>query len=285
MLTQIELLKKYGLKIRGHLGQHLLIDPHTIRKIVDALGFRKGDRVFEIGPGLGAVTREILERGFPVLAVETDKCFVEILNQELKPQYGEDFRLVHADVLKADLTKIITEWKNAKDPRQVKVIGNLPYYISTPILFHLIEHAGVFSEAVLMLQKEVALRLSAKAGEEDYSRLSVTSRLYGTTQFLFDVSPSCFLPPPQVVSRVVSFAFHPVPLKGNVKNTDFLLEIIRIAFGQRRKTLLSVLAHQLKPKVPREKLQIIFEKLGFPMKVRGEELPLEAFLSLAEALE
>ena len=280
MLTQIELLKKYALRIRGHLGQHLLMDPNTIRKIVDALDLQPGERVFEIGPGLGAVTQEVLRRGFPLLAVETDKKFVEILTRELGPEHPDRFKLIHGDILKSDPTKMIREW--AGPGARVKAIGNLPYYISTPILFHLIEHAGVFSSAVLMLQKEVAARLTAQAGDEDYGRLSVTSRLYGETEFLFDVSPKCFLPPPEVTSRVVRYIFRSGIKPGHEK---FLLEIIRVAFSQRRKTLLSLLAHHLKPKQSREDLEGIFEKLGFSLKVRGETLSLEQFGLLAEALK
>ena len=280
MLTQIELLKKYALRIRGHLGQHLLMDPNTIRKIVDALDLQPGERVFEIGPGLGAVTQEVLRRGFPLLAVETDKKFVEILTRELGPEHPDRFKLIHGDILKSDPTKMIREW--AGPGARVKAIGNLPYYISTPILFHLIEHAGVFSSAVLMLQKEVAARLTAQAGDEDYGRLSVTSRFYGDTQFLFDVSPKCFLPPPEVTSRVVRYSFHENLRTGHEK---FLLEVIRVAFSQRRKTLLSLLTHHLKSRYDRKDLERIFEKLGFSLKIRGETLSLEQFGLLAAALE
>ncbi|MFA7255238.1 MAG: 16S rRNA (adenine(1518)-N(6)/adenine(1519)-N(6))-dimethyltransferase RsmA [Candidatus Omnitrophota bacterium] len=279
MLTQIELLKKYSLRIRGHLGQHLLMDPNTIRKIVDALDLQPGDRVFEIGPGLGAVTQEVLRRGFPLLAVETDKKFVEILTQELAPEYPDRFKLIQGDILKSDPTRMIREWSGPG--AKVKVIGNLPYYISTPILFHLVEHAKVFSSAVMMLQKEVAARLTAQAGDEDYGRLSVTSSLYGKTEFLFDVSPKCFLPPPEVTSRVVRYVFQENHEAGDKK---FLLEIVRVAFSQRRKTLLSLLLHNLKPKQGREDLEHVFEKLGFPPKVRGETLSLEQFVLLSEAL-
>ncbi|MFH0986111.1 MAG: 16S rRNA (adenine(1518)-N(6)/adenine(1519)-N(6))-dimethyltransferase RsmA [Candidatus Omnitrophota bacterium] len=279
MLTQIELLKKYGLRIRGHLGQHLLMDPNTIRKIVDALDLQPGERVFEIGPGLGAVTREVLGRGFPLLAVETDKKFVEILTEELLPEYPGHFKLVQGDILKSDPSKIIQEW--AGPATKVKVIGNLPYYISTPILFHLIDHAQVFSSAVMMLQKEVAARLTAKAGDEDYGRLSVTSSLYGETEFLFDVSPKCFLPPPEVTSRVVRFVFRP---QSNTGDEKFLLEIVRVAFSQRRKTLLSLLAHQIQPAHGRDVLERVFGELGLSLKVRGETLSLEQFVLLAKAL-
>ena len=282
MLSQVELLKKYNLRIRGHLGQHLLMDPNTIRKIVDALDLQPGERVFEIGPGLGAVTQEVLRRGFALLAVETDKKFVEILTQELMPEHVGRFTLVHQDILKSDPTAMIRDW--AGPGAKVKVIGNLPYYISTPILFHLIEHANVFSRAVLMIQKEVAARLTARAGDEDYSRLSVTSRFFGETEFLFDVSPSCFLPPPEVMSRVIAYTFRSFSATGPKLDEKFFLEVVRIAFSQRRKTLLSLLVHGLKPQRDRKELERIFEELDFSLTVRGETLSLEQFLLLSESL-
>jgi 16S rRNA (adenine1518-N6/adenine1519-N6)-dimethyltransferase len=283
MLSQVELLKKYNLRIRGHLGQHLLMDPNTVRKIVDALELQPGERVFEIGPGLGVATQEVLRRGFSLLAVETDEKFVEILTQELAPDYAGHFKLVHGDILKTDPAKLVREW--AGPNTKVKVIGNLPYYISTPILFHLIENAGVFSRAVLMLQKEVAARLTAHSGTKDYGRLSVTSRFYGETEFLFDVSPSCFLPPPEVMSRVISFVFRRFVSPAGTLNEKRLLELVRVAFSQRRKTLLSLLIHGFDPKLDRKDLERIFGELGFSLKVRGETLSLEQFILLAGALE
>ncbi|MBU9889400.1 MAG: 16S rRNA (adenine(1518)-N(6)/adenine(1519)-N(6))-dimethyltransferase RsmA [Candidatus Omnitrophica bacterium] len=282
MPTQIELLKKYNLRVRGHLGQHLLLDPNIIRKTVDALELRPGEAVLEIGPGLGAVTREVLERGHPVLAVEKDARFSEVLSRELVPEYGENFTLVQGDILQGDLTALVTGWKRGSP---VKVLGNLPYYISTPILFHLIDHAKVFSRAVLMLQKEVAARLLAKAGDEDYSRLSVTGLFYGEPRFLFDVSPSCFLPRPQVMSRVVSFRFRPYPGAERAGDPAKLMEILRVAFGQRRKTLLALLAHHYRTRIAREDLARTFETLGLSVRVRGEELSLDRFLDLARTLE
>lgn len=283
MLTQVELLKKYNLRIRGHLGQHLLMDPNTIRKIVDALDLKPGERVLEIGPGLGAVTQEILKRGFSLLAVEKDRKFVEILQTELAPAYAGKFTLVHGDILENNLTKTLQEW--AGQGPKVKAVSNLPYYISTPILFHLIEHAKNFSKAVLMLQKEVAARLTAKPGEDDYGRLSVTTRFYGETKFLFDVSPACFLPRPEVMSRVIAFTFRSfAPGISTVCEKKFL-ELVQIAFSQRRKTLLSLLTNGFKPRKNRKDLERIFQDLGFALNARGETLSLEEFLSLSGRLE
>lgn len=282
MLTQIELLKKYDLKIRGHLGQHLLMDPNMIRKIVDALDLQPGETVFEIGPGLGAVTQEILKRGFSLIAVEKDRKFVEILKQELAPEHENRFQLIEGDILKTNLSKGVGPY--LKKGQKAKVISNLPYYISTPIFFHLVDYAAMFSKAVLMLQKEVAVRFTAQPGSKDYSRLSVTSQLYGQTRFLFDVSPSCFLPHPQVMSRVIDFTFQPLWGEMTPEGRAFLMDLIQLAFGQRRKTLFSLILHREKNKMTREKLAVIFREIELPIQVRGEALALKQFIALSQAL-
>jgi len=289
MLSQVQLLKKYNLRIRGHLGQHLLMDPNTIRKIADALMLLPGESVFEIGPGLGAVTTELLGRGHPVVAVEKDPKFVEILTAEVAPHFPGKLKIVHQDILECDLAKLLTTPGNTRCSinrtpgveKGVKVIGNLPYYISTPILFHLIEQRGLLHSSVFTLQKEVAARMTAKPGEDDYGRLSVSSAIFGKTEALFDISPKCFLPAPEVVSRVVRYTFFEGPRTPNEK---FLLELVRIAFSQRRKTLLSLLLKSLKPKRERAELEEILKKLGLLPTVRGEELTKDQFTALGEAL-
>lgn len=278
MLSQVQLLKKYKIRVRGHLGQHLLMDPNTIRKIVDGLLLENGEPVFEIGPGLGAVTTEILKRGHPVLAVEKDPKFVEILQNEIGPEFPGKLEVIRQDILECDLGQLFADRKfNA----QVKVIGNLPYYISTPILFYLIDRRELFRLAVFMLQKEVAARMTAKAGEEDYGRLSVSSAIFGETEALFDVSPKCFLPAPEVTSRVVRYTFRE---ELRIQQEKFLLELVRIAFSQRRKTLLSLLLKNLKPKRDRTELEDIFQALGFLPTVRGEDLTRDDFIAFTDKL-
>jgi 16S rRNA (adenine1518-N6/adenine1519-N6)-dimethyltransferase len=302
VLSQVELLKKYNLRVRGHLGQHLLMDPNTIRKIADGLLLEPGEPVFEIGPGLGAMTVELLTRGHPVLAVEKDPKFVEVLNAEVSPAFPGQLEVIHKDILECDLTKLMgtgsvflkgvrhhfvktkmepDPGKTVPVPFKIKVIGNLPYYISTPILFHLIEHRALFRMAVFMIQKEVAARMTARAGEDDYGRLTVSSGVFGKTETLFDVSPKCFLPAPEVTSRVVRYTFHE---DFKVKDEAFLLDLVRIAFAQRRKILLPLLLKGLKKKKDRAELEGIFLKLGFLPTVRGEELSRDDFIALAEAL-
>lgn len=279
MINQIQLLKKYRLRIRGHLGQHLLMDPNTVRKIVDGLLLKKDEPVFEIGPGLGAVTGELLARGHPVLAVEKDPKFVEVLNAEISPSFPGQLTVIHQDILECDLKKLISASSGIGSG--TKVVGNLPYYISTPILFHLIEHRTLFHSAVLTLQKEVAARMTAKAGEEDYGRLSVSSGIFGDTVNLFDISPKCFLPEPEVMSRVVRYTFRE---NLEIRHEEFLLELVRIAFSQRRKTLLSLLLKNPKMKKDRAQLERVFKKLDFLPTVRGEELTKDDFIALAGEL-
>ncbi|OQA57862.1 MAG: Ribosomal RNA small subunit methyltransferase A [Candidatus Omnitrophica bacterium ADurb.Bin277] len=289
MVGQVHLLKKYGVRVRGHLGQHLLMDPNTVRKIVDALDLENGETILEVGPGLGALTSEILSRGHRVIAVEKDPKFIEILEAEVGPHFPGLLEVIPGDVLDCDLTKIINKFSPTNTRcltpgvgRGGKVVSNLPYYISTPILFHLIDHRECFHSAVLMMQKEVAARMTAKPRTKDYGRLSVSSSLFGTAETLFDVSPKCFLPAPEVTSRVIRFTFNHAPSAGD---ETFLPELIRIAFCERRKTLLSLLLKYLKPKRERPEIESAFEKLGLSSKVRGEELTTGQFKALAQALK
>ncbi len=292
MLSQVEILKKYHIRVRGHLGQHLLMDPNMVRKIVDGLGLDKAEPVLEIGPGLGSLTVELLSRGHPVLAIEKDKRFVEILQNEIVPAFPGQLSIVNRDILECDLSEMIRgrEPEALHDFREkmpltksgFKVVSNLPYYISTPILFHLIAHRACFHSAVLMLQKEVAARMTAKPGTPDYGRLSVSASIFGNTETLFDVSPKCFLPAPEVTSRVIRYTF--VPDEGLTED-ESLPEIIRIAFSERRKTLLALLLKYWRPKKNRMELESIFAQLGFALNARGEELATGQFRKLAEALK
>ncbi len=289
MLSQIELLRKYNLRVRGHLGQHLLIDPNTIRKIVDALELKTDDKVLEIGPGLGAVTREVLSRGANLLAIETDAKFVEILTNEILPEYPERFKIIESDILKINLSETMRKWniKNKLTARRekIKVVSNLPYYISTPILFQLIESGENFSRAILMMQKEVAVRLAARAGSEDYGRLSVTSQYFGEIKTLFDVSQSCFLPKPEVMSRVISYEFKMKFPNDTKEDTEALMKLVKIAFSQRRKTLLSLLLSSKITLLDRPSLEKIFIELGFDIKLRGETLTLDEYRELLKYIQ
>ncbi len=283
MSTQIELLKKYGLSVRGQSGQHLLIDPNIQRKIVDLLDPKPGDTILEIGPGLGALTEEILNRGAKVWAVEKDERFVEILKGEFADSLKGRLKIVSGDILKFDLKKIVP--KKAGKNFRLKVASNLPYYITTPILFHLIRYRDRIETAVLTMQKDVAARLLASPGSKDYGRLTLGVRVAADVRHGFDIPPTCFTPPPEVDSSVVVLTFYPGSKLPKDLDEKFLFALIQTAFGQRRKTLFSLLGRDPKIKVDRSRLAQIFESLGFPSKVRGEELLLKDYLALAKEIQ
>lgn len=276
MLSQIELIKKYGLQIRGHLGQHLLIDQNIARKIVALLGAETTKGVLEIGPGLGALTGLLLEAGHSVLAVEQDKKFVDVLRQELGPYGGDLFKIETGDILKKDL-KIITR-VFSKQQFPLQAISNIPYYITAPILMHLCAFRGLFSQAVVMMQKEVAERLLAMPGTKSYGRLTLAVRYAAEARKAFDVPRSCFTPQPEVESTVVTLRFRERSLLKQAQEKA-LFELIKLAFSQRRKTFISLLTHQDKG-LSKEKLIPVFEELGLDPKSRGEELLLKDFIEL-----
>lgn len=293
--TQIELLKKYGLEIRGFKGQHLLVDPNVRRKIIETLSLVPGDRVLEIGPGLGALTSQILAAGATVVAVEKDKRFSEILQGELGGDYPGRLWIENEDILKVDSKKLSSRFKRLSPvrqedrggggrPRKFKVVSNLPYYITSPILFWLIAHRTLIERAVLMMQKEVANRLLAQPGQRDYSRLTLAVRFYAEVRRHFDVSRNCFTPKPEVDSSVVELDFHPPSKLPKGVEEDFVFHLIQAAFGARRKTLLNRLVHDRQIGKNREELLKILKKTGIPENARGETLMLKDFIALAEQL-
>lgn len=277
MPTQIELLKKYGLSIRGHLGQHLLIDPNIQRKIVDLLELCPQERVFEIGPGLGALTGEMLKRGAHVLAVEKDPELAKILEEELRP-YGKNLEILREDILRLDLKKVFGGRR-----QKIKVISNLPYYITAPILFRLMPFHRRIPRAVFTMQKEVGRRLLASPGSKDYGRLTLAVRYYADVRHAFDIPRTCFTPMPEVDSSVIMLTFHPGRALPK-KEEDLVFYLIAAAFRQRRKTLLHLLSGDPRIRKKRGELAELFMKMGWPPMARGEELLLKDFFTLAENL-
>ncbi len=283
MLTQIGILKKYGLSVKGHLGQHLLIDPNMQRRIVDLLEAEPGEEIFEIGPGLGALTGRLLERGCKVRAVEKDPQFTGILKKEF-PVFLEKgfFKILEGDVLKTDIRKWLAPKKGETGRR--KLVGNLPYYITAPIIFELMAVRRDLSRAVLTMQKEVAERLVASPGSKDYGRLTLGVRYGAETRHAFDIPPSCFTPSPSVHSSVMVLDFHDIRECLDPDEEKRLFDLIARAFSQRRKTLLGLLASWAQPALSRAQLEEIFSRLGFAPMVRGEELLLKDFIALGREL-
>jgi 16S rRNA (adenine1518-N6/adenine1519-N6)-dimethyltransferase len=302
-MTQIELIKKYRLSIRGHLGQHLLIDPNVQRKIADLLELNNKDHVVEIGPGLGALTNELVKRAKKVWAIEKDARFVSILKEELAAY--NNLELIHQDILQVDLRSLSSSSAKAEDPvqdsrfrgndKQIKLIGNLPYYITGPILFHLLDFSNLISKAVLMMQKEVADRLVASPGSKSYGKLSILFRYMANVSHAFDVSPGCFTPRPEVESSVIIATFNPESARLPKDDEALLFHLVTVAFSQRRKTLLHLLLRDPKisarggsasgGKMDRAQWLELFASHGFSDKVRGEELLLKDYLTMVETLK
>lgn len=282
--TQVALLRKYGLSIRGLSGQHLLIDRNIQKKIIELIDPRPKEWILEIGPGLGALTVEILAAGASVIAVEKDKRFCQILEGELGGDYKGRLWIENADVLKIDLKKLLRRIASCNDGKKIKVVSNLPYYITSPVLFWLIENRSFIEKAILMMQREVGNRLLAQPGNKDYGRLTLGVRYYAEIHRAFNVSRNCFTPKPEVDSTVVTMEFHPQAKFPKGLDEGLLFHIIQAAFGARRKTLLNQLTHDPKLGRSREELSNLLSRLGIPLTARAEELLLKDFISIAESL-
>jgi len=253
------------------LGQNFLLDKEALDRICDIAQLSESDAVLEIGPGLGALTVRLLARVSRVTAVEKDAKFAAFLSKKLR---REGFQLLHGDALEVS-------WEQLELPAQgAKVVANLPYSISKPVLRRLLEEwRGHLASATVLVQREVALRLTAPADSEHYGPMSLMAQLYTRPQIQFDIAPESFLPPPQVTSTVIHFEMLSAP-SISVENESRFWATVRAAFGQRRKNL----GNTLKPLAEREKLGMVWEQTGIDPKRRGETLSLDEFETLARAL-
>ncbi|MBI4368029.1 MAG: ribosomal RNA small subunit methyltransferase A [Candidatus Omnitrophica bacterium] len=272
-MHQIQLLRKYGLSVRGFRGQHLLVDENVQRKIVSAIDPKSKETIVEIGPGLGAITALLLESGARVIAVEQDSRFVEILQGEL----GRDFRklsLVHGDILKTDLQKFV------KGKIKLRVIGNIPYYITSPILLYLIGQRSRIDSVYLTIQREIADRIFAQPGSKAYGRLSLLVRFYADANRLFEISRNCFSPVPNVDSTFIELVFRRA-LPSSI-DESVLFKIIQYGFKSRRKNILNAISEGFKDQMPREEIRALIHSAGLRDTMRAEELMLKDFIRLAE---
>ena len=272
----IEVLQKYGFVFQKRFGQNFLIDTHVLDRIIEASEITKDDFVLEIGPGIGTMTQYLAEAAREVTAVEIDDALIPILKDTLKE--WDNVTVLHGDILKTDIRKIADE-KNQGRP--IKVVANLPYYITTPIIMGLFESHVPVDSITVMVQKEVADRMQTGPGSKDYGALSLAVQYYAEPYIVANVPPNCFMPRPNVGSAVIRLTLHENP-PTTVKDESLMFRIIRASFNQRRKTLLNGLNNSPEIAATKEQIQTAFEKLGFPANVRGETLTLKEFAALAD---
>lgn len=274
----IEILNKYKFVFQKKFGQNFLIDTHVLDKIIQAANITKEDYVLEIGPGIGTLTQYLCENAKEVVAVEIDKLLIPILNDTLS-KYN-NVTVINQDILKLDLKALIQEKNNG---RPIKVVANLPYYITTPIIMDLLERHLPLINITVMVQKEVADRMQAAPGSKDYGALSLAVQYYAKPYIAANVPPNCFMPRPNVGSSVIRLTLHEKP-PIEVADEKLLFRMIRASFNQRRKTLVNGLNNSPELSFSKEDIQKALEALGISENIRGEALTLERFAALANQL-
>ena len=274
----IEVLQKYHFVFQKRFGQNFLIDEHVLEKIIDSSGITKDDFILEIGPGIGTMTQYLAEAAREVAAVEIDSSLIPILKDTLKE--WDNVTVINNDILKTDIKKIADE-KNGGKP--VKVVANLPYYITTPIIMGLFEKNVPVDSITVMVQKEVADRMQVGPGTKDYGALSLAVQFYAKPEIVANVPPNCFMPRPNVGSAVIRLTRHEeVPVQ--VDDEKLMFSIIRASFNQRRKTLANGLSNAPQVHLSKEEIQQCIAELGEPLTIRGEALTLEQFATLSNII-
>lgn len=274
----ISILQKYQFVFQKKYGQNFLVDTHVLEKIMDAAEITKEDCVVEIGPGIGTMTQYLAERAGAVVAVEIDKKLIPILEETLAAY--DNVTVLNEDIIKVDLNRIVEE-KNGGRP--VKVVANLPYYITTPIIMSLFENRVPLKSVTVMVQKEVAERMQAGPGTKNYGALSLAVQYYAKPEVVANVPPNCFIPRPNVGSAVIRLTrYEEYPIA--VKDEKLLFALIRASFNQRRKTLANSLSNAGNLSFSREQVAAALEEMQLSPTVRGEALTLAQFAELADLL-
>ncbi|MDD7548841.1 MAG: 16S rRNA (adenine(1518)-N(6)/adenine(1519)-N(6))-dimethyltransferase RsmA [Lachnospiraceae bacterium] len=273
----IEILKKYNFSFQKRFGQNFLIDTHVLEKIVDEAGIDEDDCVLEIGPGIGTMTQYLCERAGRVIAVEIDKALIPILNDTLSSY--SNVEIINEDILKVDITNLCNKYNNG---RPIKVVANLPYYITTPIIMGLFESGCPLESITIMVQKEVADRMKCGPGSKDYGALSLAVQFYSNPEIVANVSPESFIPKPGVGSAVIRLTRYPKP-PVEVDDEKYMFKLIRAAFNMRRKTMVnSLMSGNLG--LTKEEILSAIDKLNLSPQVRGEALTLNEFAALSNIL-
>ena len=274
----IEVIKKYEFCFQKKFGQNFLIDGHVLDKIIAGAGVTKDDMVLEIGPGIGTMTQYLAEAAGKVVAVEIDRNLLPIL-QETLADY-DNVKVIHADLLSLDLEKLVQEENGG---RPIKVVANLPYYITTPIIMALFEQHVPLANVTVMVQKEVAARMKSGPGSKDYGALSLAVQYYAEPYIVANVPCNCFMPRPNVDSAVIRLTRYEEP-PVQVKDEKMLFKIIRASFNQRRKTLQNGLNNSSELNFTKDQIAAAIAEAGFSPSVRGEALTLEQFAKLTDIL-
>ncbi len=274
----IEIIQKYQFAFQKKFGQNFLIDQHVLEKIIRAAGVEKDDMVLEIGPGIGTMTQYLAENAGKVVAVEIDKNLIPILQETLAGY--DNVTVINEDILKLDIKALAQEYNQGKP---IKVVANLPYYITTPIIMGLFESGVPIDNITVMVQKEVADRMQAGPGTKDYGALSLAVQYYAEPYIAANVPPNCFIPRPNVGSAVIRLTRHDKP-PVEVADPVLMFDLIRASFNQRRKTLQNGLNNAQNLSFTKEQIGTAIERMGLPATVRGEALTLEQFAGLANYL-
>lgn len=273
----IAILNKYGFNFQKKFGQNFLIDTHVLEKIIRAANITKDDFIVEIGPGIGTMTQYLCEAAREVVAVEIDKNLIPILENDTLAAY-DNVTVINQDILKLDLNKLVEERNNGKP---IKVVANLPYYITTPIIMGLFEKETPIENITVMVQKEVAQRMQVGPGTKDYGALSLAVQFYAEPYIVANVPPNCFMPRPNVGSAVIQLTKHKEkPVK--VKDEKLMFQLIRASFNQRRKTLQNGLNNSSELRFTKEQIVSAIEEAGLVATIRGEALTLEDFARLSD---
>ena len=274
----IAILQKYQFNFQKKFGQNFLIDTHVLDKIIAAADITKDDLVLEIGPGIGTMTQYLCENAREVVAVEIDKNLIPILEDTLSAY--DNVTVINGDILKVDINKIVEERNNGKP---IKVVANLPYYITTPIIMGLFESHVPIENITVMVQKEVADRMQVGPGTKEYGALSLAVQYYAEPYIVANVPPNCFMPRPKVGSAVIRLTRHAEP-PVQVKDEKLMFQLIRASFNQRRKTLVNGISNASELSFSKEQITKALEQMGKPATVRGETFGLEEFATLANYL-
>ena len=274
----IEIIQKYEFMFQKKFGQNFLIDTHVLEKIISAAGITKNDCVLEIGPGIGTMTQYLAENAGHVVAVEIDRNLIPILKETLADY--DNVTVINEDILRVDIKALAEEYNGGKP---IKVVANLPYYITTPIIMGLFESGVPIDNITVMVQKEVADRMKEGPGSKDYGALSLAVQYYAEPEIVANVPPNCFIPRPNVGSAVIRLTRHKeMPVE--VKDPALMFKIIRASFNQRRKTLQNGLGNASELPYTKEQIAAAIAEMGLTPTIRGEALSLAQFAQLSDIL-